>query len=148
MICGAAWQNSDYGASRYQPSWQNTVCMTSPCFDHDGTARNKRLLFEDMNCRHPWLALVGTERPVEPAARPAGAEGGKGSRIEQLLPILRCPEIGSVLELGDGSPHPDPRWAPHLACGGGPALLFPGMEIPKVMSESFEQRDSQSGRSR
>ncbi len=73
-----------------------------------------------------WRRLIGQVRPP-----PAGPVPAAPSRLDRLLPILRCPithlplrRDGDGLSAGDGHP----RWA---VVAGRP-VLFPGMASPQI----------------
>jgi glycosyltransferase involved in cell wall biosynthesis/SAM-dependent methyltransferase len=59
---------------------------------------NYRRLFEDFSARHPWTVLGeqhGSRRPPQP--QPHMTAIGLQSRLDMILPILRCPETGEKL---------------------------------------------------
>ncbi|HEY0789478.1 MAG TPA: class I SAM-dependent methyltransferase [Chthoniobacterales bacterium] len=97
------------------------------------TIRNAPRVIADLEERHPWLNIVFPPRVPDPGSRAAVA---KSSRLDRLMPILRCPETGEALTLGsdgnlrtaDGS-----RSWPMVA---GRPNLFPGLAAPEVQSES------------
>lgn len=62
---------------------------------------NYRRLLETFKARHPWVSLHDQERSRRlPARRDALTGTSERSRIDALLPILRCPLTGEKLGLG------------------------------------------------
>ena len=101
---------------------------------------NKRILLETISRRHVWLSLVGSalvdsrHKQVEQVI--VREKDGATSRLEYLLPYLRCPETGAPLVLGDDgflyTPSSGRRWR---VVNGRP-ILYPGMAEPEIKPDS------------
>ena len=60
--------------------------------------RNYRVLNLDFARRHPWVALIDTETRRHPRlSEPNVTADSDRSRLDELLPILRCPASGQKL---------------------------------------------------
>jgi glycosyltransferase involved in cell wall biosynthesis/SAM-dependent methyltransferase len=91
-------------------------------------------LMEDFTLRHPWVSLIdrrGVLRPPVPSS--TLPDPSAASRLQRLLPILRCPDTKQKLALGengnelrsvDGS-----RSWPIIA---GRPVLSPGLKDPEI----------------
>jgi glycosyltransferase involved in cell wall biosynthesis/SAM-dependent methyltransferase len=96
------------------------------------TKRNAPRLIADLERRHPWLNVVNLPRSAETVRTAESAS----SRLEKLLPILRCPETGSALELvSDGLLRAAGNSRSWPLVEGRPNL-FPGLSSPEIMSDS------------
>lgn len=58
------------------------------------------------------------------------------SRLDKLLPILRCPETGNVLELGPNGYLCIPGGSRSWPLVEGRPNLFPGLDAPEILPES------------
>jgi glycosyltransferase involved in cell wall biosynthesis/SAM-dependent methyltransferase len=96
------------------------------------TKGNAPRLMADLERRHPWLNIVDPPLVAETVKTVASSS----TRLEKLLPILRCPETGKALELASGG----------LLCAAGGSRswplvegrpnLFPGLNSAEIMPES------------
>jgi glycosyltransferase involved in cell wall biosynthesis/SAM-dependent methyltransferase len=59
-------------------------------------ADNYRQLTHDFSRRHPWVSLMDRELFRKPIVAPTRL-GERASRLDKLLPLLRCPETGQKL---------------------------------------------------
>jgi SAM-dependent methyltransferase len=100
---------------------------------------NSARLASEMESRHRWLDVrrEGELEELESANQPKGkGRAADGSRLERLLPILRCPKSRQALEIRDdgGLRTFDGKLIWPLV--EGRPNLFPGLESPEVRPES------------
>lgn len=75
-------------------------------------SQNRRLVVEDLNLRHPWLALpcpsighnpqISSESVEQPSLAAALQGAGDLTSLKKLVSLLRCPETGEHLVLERG----------------------------------------------
>lgn len=97
------------------------------------TMRNASRVISLLEERHPWLNIVFPQRTTEPDFEPGTSTS---SRLDRLLPTLRCPETGERLVLGpDGvlRTNNGRRTWPLIA---GRPNLFPGLAAPEMLPDS------------
>lgn len=102
---------------------------------------NKRILLETISRRHAWLAVndsgamvksgSGQVEKVVVSTRP-----GATSRLEYLLPHLRCPETGTPLVLSDEGFLYTPSTGRQWRIVNGLPILYPGMGEPEIKPDS------------
>ncbi|MBV9492523.1 MAG: class I SAM-dependent methyltransferase [Verrucomicrobia bacterium] len=116
------------------PLAEYRVHGTSMIWSTTLTPRNAPAIIADLERRHPWLNIVfpshtNTEDAATASAQPV-------SRLERLLPILRCPETKKPLEVGpDGNLRTTDGSRSWRLVAGRPNL-FPHLDAPQVLPES------------
>jgi glycosyltransferase involved in cell wall biosynthesis/SAM-dependent methyltransferase len=105
------------------------------------TTRNATRVISDMERHHRWLNVVDPPRGVAPAesgvpelaiARTEAVPAEGAARLDKLLPILRCPETGGKLEVGDSGCLRSADGTRIWPLVAGRPNLFPGMDAPDL----------------
>ncbi len=110
----------------------------------------KRRLVTYIQKRHPWLKVPLPAPDNQPTICPvvvkevSGSEAGESGftnsedavgRLNQIIPLLRCPETCEPLELADGNTLRSARSGREWPIVHGRPILFPGLATPKVMPQ-------------
>lgn len=86
------WLNRLLAHYRVHPTSMQTVQTQVP--------ENYRRLLEDFKTRHPWVSLNDQEQSRRrPASREVLVSSAEQTRLDQLLPLLRCPATHQKLGL-------------------------------------------------
>ncbi len=117
---------------------QYRVHATSMMTQQTTVIENYRRLMDNFQARHPWVSLIDVEmRRQRPAADSHLIPDAERTRLDLLLPYLRCPVTGQKLAYDATRTHlvSVDGWKTWPIIEGR-AVLAPELESPVVMAES------------